>query len=180
MNKNSVSFNKKNIPQQVKRILGVDPGLAHTGFGIIDCYKNQFSLVSYGVIETKTEETHQNRLLKIYQKLGLIIKEFTPDEACMESLFFAKNVTSALSVAEAKGVISLCMSHNKINLVEYKPNQIKKAVSGTTNADKKIVQEAVKFLLKLDKIPKPDHASDALACAITHCHYSFVKENSFQ
>ena len=167
-------FNGKQSSQgkKVHRILGLDPGLANTGFGIIDFCNNKYNLVSYGTIETKSEWAHQKRLFTIYEKLNQIVKEFNPSESAMESLFFARNVTSALFVAEAKGVISLCMSLNKISLTEYKPNQIKQAVTGTTQADKKLVQKYVKMLLNLEEEPKPDHAADALACAITHINYT--------
>lgn len=168
LEKSNRSFSQKKI----KRILGLDPGLANTGFGVIDCVKGSCHLVSYGTIETKPDFSHQNRLLIIFKKLQEIIKEFKPDSASMESLFFARNVSSALNVAEAKGVVSLCLALNKIPVTEYKPNQIKQAVTGEVKADKKLVQKYTQMLLKLDNPVKPDHASDALACAITHSHFS--------
>jgi len=157
-------------PPTIRRILGIDPGLASTGFGIIDYQNNRYRMISYGCIETKSTEPHGQRLLAIYSRLLAVIDEFKPTEAGMETLYFAKNVSSAMGVAEARGVVTLCLAQNCIPLGEYTPNQIKQAVSGATKADKKLVQSSVKFLLGLSIIPKPDHAADALAAAITHIH----------
>ena len=154
------------------RVIGIDPGLANTGFGIIDFDGKNISLVSYGVIETDSNDSHENRLLSIYTRMRAVIKEFKPDCAEMETLYFARNVTSALAVAEAKGVLTLSLSQDKIPLFMYTPNQIKYAVTGTKNADKETVQNCVKLLLHLKETPKPDHASDALAGAICHINSS--------
>ena len=151
-----------------RRIIGIDPGLAHTGFGVIDANGGNIRLVSYGVIETPSDEAHGTRLLAIYTRLSAVLEEFKPEEAGMEELYFARNVTSALAVAEAKGVVTLCLAQNVIPLSMYKPNQIKNAVTGTAKADKELVQRYVKILLNLETEPKPDHAADALAAAITH------------
>lgn len=150
------------------RIIGIDPGLANTGIGIIDVVNGVPHLVTYGVIETKVEEEKSKRLLFIYENLASIIDEFKPQEASMETLYFARNVTSALSVAEARGVVTLLFAQKKIPLTEYTPNTIKLSVTGTAAADKKLVEQYVKILLHLEKEPKPDHAADALAGAITH------------
>lgn len=158
--------------RKIRRVLGIDPGLANTGFGVIDCCGGKFRLVSYGVIETEAGVDLGERLLVIFSRIQAVIDEFRPDEACMEELFFARNVTSAISVAEAKGVATLCLAQNVIPLKEYKPNQIKKAVTGTASADKELVEKYVKILLNLEVQPKPDHAADALACAICHLHNS--------
>ena len=117
-----------------RRIIGIDPGLAHTGFGIIDCENSRISLVSYGVIETSSNDSHEVRLLYIYNKLLAILNEFRPTEAEMETLFFARNTTSALAVAEAKGVVNLCLVQQAIPIFMYSPNQIKCAVTGTKSA----------------------------------------------
>ena len=151
-----------------RRIIGIDPGLAHTGFGVIDATGNNIKLVSYGVIETDSVEEHGVRLLAIYNRLQAVLQEFKPEQAAMEELFFARNVSSALGVAEAKGVVTMCLSQNVIPLCMYKPNQIKYSVTGTKTADKKTVEQYVKILLNLEVEPKPDHAADALAAAITH------------
>lgn len=160
---------KRNL-SKVRRVLGIDPGLANTGFGVVDYLNGKYRMVSYGVIETCAEMAHGERLLTIYSRLQAVIDEFRPTEACMEALFFAKNVTSAISVAEAKGVVTLCLAQNVIPLSEYKPNQIKKAVTGTASADKELVENFVKVLLNLEVVPQPDHAADALAGAICHLH----------
>lgn len=153
-----------------RRIIGIDPGLAHTGFGIIDCENSRISLVSYGVIETSSNDSHEVRLLYIYNKLLAILNEFRPTEAEMETLFFARNTTSALAVAEAKGVLNLCLVQQAIPIFMYSPNQIKCAVTGTKSADKDTVARYVQLLLNLKQPPRPDHAADALAGAITHFH----------
>ena len=111
-------------------------------------------------------------MLTIYNRISAVISEFKPDEAGIEILFFSKNVSSAMAVAEAKGVISLCLAQNCIPLAEYTPNIIKQAVTGSIKADKALVQSYVKLLLGLETVPKPDHAADALAAAITHIHTS--------
>ena len=160
---------KKN---QTVRVLGIDPGLANTGFGVIDFCNGRYRMVSYGCITTKAENSHSQRLLTIYNRLVAVIDEFKPTKAGMETLYFAKNASSAMTVSEARGVVTLCLAQHCIELGEYTPNQIKKAVSGNTNATKEIVQEYVKLLLGLKEVPKPDHAADALAGAITHIHYS--------
>ena len=129
-------------------------------------------MVSYGCITTKAESPHGERLLEIYNRLLAVINEFKPDEAGMETLYFARNVSSAMGVAEARGVVTLCLAQNCIPLGEYTPNQIKQAVTGTASADKELVERYVKILLGLKTAPHPDHAADALAGAITHIHNS--------
>ena len=158
---------------RVRRVLGIDPGLANTGFGVVDFCEGRYRMVSYGCITTKADQPHGERLLTIYSRLCAVIDEFQPDEAGMETLYFARNVTSAMGVAEAKGVVTLCLAQHNIKLGEYQPNQIKLAVTGTAAADKELVERYVKILLGLKTEPKPDHAADALAGAITHLHYNF-------
>ncbi len=158
--------------RKIRRILGIDPGLANTGFGIVDYSSGKYRMVSYGCITTKSTQSHSERLLSIYNRIQAVIEEFRPNEACMEALFFVKNVTSGISVAEAKGVVTLCLAQNVVPLCEYKPNQIKQAVTGSANADKILVEKYVQILLGLKEIPHPDHAADALAGAITHIHYT--------
>lgn len=158
---------------RVRRVLGIDPGLANTGFGVVDFCEGRYRMVSYGCITTKADQPHGERLLTIYSRLCAVIDEFQPDEAGMETLYFARNVTSAMGVAEARGVVTLCLAQHNIKLGEYQPNQIKLAVTGTAAADKELVERYVKILLGLKTEPKPDHAADALAGAITHLHYNF-------
>ena len=144
-----------------KRVLGIDPGLANTGFGVVDFENGRYRMVSHG-----------ERLMKIYSHLSAIICEFEPDEAGMETLYFAKNAATAMSVAEARGVVTLCLAQHSVKLGEYTPNQIKQSVTGTASANKELVERCVKLLLGLETEPKPDHAADALAGAITHINHS--------
>lgn len=157
----------------IRRVLGIDPGLANTGFGVVDFCNGRYRMVSYGCITTKADEPHGQRLMKIYSNLCAIIDEFRPTEAGMETLYFAKNAKSAMGVAEARGVVTLCLAQHGISLGEYRPVQIKQAVTGSQQADKETVEKYVKILLGLEVEPKPDHAADALAGAITHLHYSW-------
>lgn len=148
-------------------IIGLDPGLANTGYGILSFSSNRFTCLSYGCITTKAEVAHGKRLLQIYSELIALIKEYKPQEAGIETLYFAKNVTSALSVSEARGVAILALSaSNLFDVGEYAPNAIKKAVTGIAQASKGQVQDATKLLLGLCKRPEPNHAADALAAAI--------------
>lgn len=163
----------KETVQTVRRVLGIDPGLASTGWGIIDYKQSKYSLVQYGVIETKSTDLYGNRLEFIYDTLSTIIEQFKPSEAGMETLYFAKNVSSAMAVAEARGVITLCLSKKCIVLGEYTPLVIKQSITGHAKAEKSLVQDYLKMLLGLSVCIKPDHASDAVAAAITHIN-SFI------
>ena len=153
-------------------MLGIDPGLASTGFGIVDFWDNRYRLVHYGVISTEAGEPHGQRLLKIYSRLVALIQEYRPAEAAMETLYFARNVSSAMSVAEARGVVTLCLAQHCVPLGEYTPNNIKRSVTGIGSSGKAGVQEFVRILLGMEVVPKPDHAADALAAAITHINSS--------
>ena len=155
-----------------RRVIGIDPGLAHTGFGVIDAAGARLSLVSYGVIETSSADSHEVRLLSIYNGFCKLLAEFSPSEAEMETLFFSRNTTSAMAVAEAKGVISLSLAQRGVPLFLYAPNQIKLSVTGSKSSSKEAVSRYVKILLELQEEPQPDHASDALAGAITHIHHT--------
>ncbi len=124
--------------------------------------------VSYGIISTPKEATPPARLEMLFDDLNKLLKKHKPDTAAVEKLFFSKNVTTALAVGQARGVIMLCLQKAGIDPFEYTPNEVKQAVAGYGSADKKQVQEMVRALLQLDKIPKPDDAADALAIAITH------------
>lgn len=151
------------------RILGIDPGTGILGFGIIDIdVKGKAKLVDAGVIRTPVKETDSNRLATIYDELHEIITEFTPAIMSVEKLFFARNVTTAMSVAQARGVVLLCGKQHKLELFEYTPMQIKQALTGYGRADKKQMQEMVRVILELKDAPKPDDCADALAAAICH------------
>ena len=148
-------------------VMGIDPGLRNTGFGIISFSKNRFSCFEYGTIFTPQGLTQGERLLIIFDKISALIKKYKPCEAGIETLYFAKNVSSAMGVSEARGVVLLSLAQMGVRVFEYAPNTIKKTVTGIATAEKRQVQEAVKLLLGLHKIPETDHAADALAAAIT-------------
>jgi len=148
------------------RILGIDPGTGIVGFGIIDVDSGNTKFVEAGVIRTPAHQEDSERLLTIYQDLKGIISQYKPDVMAVAKLFFIRNITTAMSVSQARGVILLLGKQKKIQLYEYTPLQIKQAVTGYGKADKKQIQEMVKVILKLPQIPKPDDAADALAAAI--------------
>ncbi len=150
------------------RIIGIDPGTGILGFGVIDVERNKATLVDAGVIRTPVKQDDSVRLLTIYQELTEIIKLNKPDMMSVEKLFFARNVTTAMTVAQARGVVLLCGMQAGLSIAEYTPMQIKQAVTGYGKADKKQMQEMVRVILQLKVIPKPDDAADALAAAITH------------
>ena len=149
------------------RILGIDPGTGILGFGVIDVsLKGQISLVDAGVIRTPVKQEDSDRLLTIYEELTELVQEMKPDIMSVEKLFFARNVTTAMSVSQARGVVLLIGKQFKLELYEYTPMQIKQALTGYGKADKKQIQEMVRVLLGLSEIPRPDDAADALAAAI--------------
>jgi crossover junction endodeoxyribonuclease RuvC len=150
------------------RIIGIDPGTGILGFGIIEIVKTKPVLVDAGVIRTPVKEDDAVRLLTIYDELTDIIAQTKPDMMSVEKLFFARNVTTAMTVAQARGVVLLTAMQSKLPIFEYTPMQIKQAITGYGKADKKQMQEMVRVLLQLKEIPKPDDAADALAAAITH------------
>ncbi len=148
------------------RILGLDPGLASTGWGVLDADSSRFQPVAYGSIETDKSLSTGNRLKIIHEKCEELIRDFKPAIAGIESLFFAKNVTSAIPVAQARGVLLLVLAQNNISASEFTPQQIKQSLTGNGRADKTAVQEMVKMILGMEEIPQPDHAADALAAAV--------------
>lgn len=151
------------------RILGIDPGTGILGFGVIDYdTKGKAVLVDAGVIRTPVKQADSERLNTIYDELHEIITELKPTVMSVEKLFFAQNVTTAMSVAQARGVVLLCGKQHGLELHEYTPLQIKQAVTGYGRADKKQVQEMVRVILALKEVPKPDDCADALAAAICH------------
>lgn len=151
------------------RILGIDPGTGILGFGIIDIDKTgKALLVDGGVIRTPANQPDSDRLLTIFDELTEVIKEFKPGVMSVEKLFFAQNVTTAMSVAQARGVVLLCGKQHGMELHEYTPLQIKQALTGYGRADKKQMQEMVRVVLALNEVPKPDDCADALAAAICH------------
>jgi crossover junction endodeoxyribonuclease RuvC len=150
------------------RILGIDPGTGILGFGVIDVEKGKFQLVDAGVIRTPVHEDDGVRLLTIYEELTDIIEHSKPTVMSVEKLFFARNVTTAMTVSQARGVVLLCGMQNGMEIFEYTPMQIKMAVTSYGKADKKQVQEMVRVILGLAEVPKPDDCADAIAAALTH------------
>lgn len=148
------------------RILGIDPGTGILGFGIVDYEKTKLTLVDAGVIRTPVNHPDAERLLIIYDELKQLIEEFKPEVMSVEKLFFAQNVTTAMTVAQARGVVLLLGQQHKLGLHEFTPLQIKQAITGYGKADKKQIQEMVRVLLQLKEVPQPDDAADALAAAI--------------
>lgn len=153
-------------------ILGIDPGLAIVGWGVVEYVNEKFRPVAYGAITTPSGIDVEQRLIQIYDGLDGIIKKYKPDDIAIEELFFNTNQKTAIAVAEARGVIMLCGIKNNVPLYEYTPLQVKQAVVGYGRADKKQVITMTNILLDLKKSPKLDDTSDALAIAICHGHAS--------
>ena len=151
-------------------IMGIDPGLAHAGWGIVSHDGLRGRHVAHGVLNTDKNQPSYLRLQSLFRGLCSVIEEYKPDCAGIETLYFAKNVSSALPVAEARGALLLALAESGVPAFEYTPLQIKQAVVGNGRADKNQVQMMVALLLKLPSPPRPDHAADALAAAICHAH----------
>ena len=156
-------------------VLGIDPGYALMGWGVVEAEGSRMKLINYGCIETKAGVPMQNRLRTLQLGIRDLLNIYKPDDVAFEELFFARNVTTALMVGAARGAAIIAAAEYTQNLYEYTPMQIKQAITGYGKADKKQIQQMVKLLLKLDDIPKPDDAADAIACAITHCQAGVAK-----
>lgn len=150
------------------RILGIDPGYALMGWGVIDTEGQRMHLVNYGCVETKAGQPMQHRLRTLQLGVQTLVNTYRPDDVAFEELFFARNVTTALMVGAARGAAIIAAAEYTENLYEYTPMQIKQAVTGYGKADKKQIQQMVKLLLHMDAVPTPDDAADAIAAAITH------------
>ena len=158
------------------RVLGIDPGLATMGWGVIETDGYRDRLVNYGALITYPKDTFPTRLGSLYQGVKGLIDTFKPDEIAFEELFFSKNITTGIQVAGARGVaLAACQSYTD-QLYEYTPMQIKQAITGYGNAEKKQMQMMVRMRLGLTEVPKPDDAADAVACAITHAHAGVQRE----
>ncbi|WFA09858.1 crossover junction endodeoxyribonuclease RuvC [Tissierella sp. Yu-01] len=149
-------------------ILGIDPGIAIVGYGVIECKGNKFKAIDYGAITTDSNMIFPDRLKLVYDQLTEIIEKYDPDDMAIEELFYNKNAKTVIKVGQARGVEILAAVNRDIPIYEYTPLQIKQAVVGYGRAEKHQVQEMVKLLLNLKKIPKPDDVADALAVALTH------------
>ncbi len=150
------------------RILGIDPGTAIVGFGVIDVDGQKKTMIDAGVIRTPANQPLEIRLETIYSEINEIMKANKPEVMVIEQLFFGRNVTTAISVSHARGVIILAGQQAGLQIEEFTPPQIKQALTGTGSADKKQVQEMVKLLLNLKEVPQPDDCADALAAALTY------------
>jgi len=149
-------------------ILGVDPGTATTGYGVVEKVGSKIRLIDYGVILTPAKTELHYRLDTIFEELTAVIKKHQPEEMAVEEIFFSTNVKTDISVSQARGVILLAGKKQDVKVAEYKPNEVKMALTGYGRADKQQIQRMVKAVLGLAEIPKPDDAADALAIAITH------------
>lgn len=154
------------------RILGIDPGYAIVGYGVLDYQNNHFSVVEYGAITTPAGMDFNRRLELIYDEMDVLIGRTKPDAMSIEKLFYNTNAKTVIDVAQARGVIMLSAQKNCVEAFEYTPLQVKQSVVGYGRAEKKQVQEMTKLILKLTKVPKPDDTADALALAICHGHSS--------
>ena len=160
-------------------ILGIDPGIATVGYGLIQYENGCFRTIATGAIETPAGIDVEDRIEMVYDDLCELIKMYSPTEMSIEELFFNTNQKTAIAVAEARGAILLAAKKNRLNIAEYTPIQVKLAVTGYGRAEKKQVQEMVKIILGLPKVPKPDDAADALALAICHAHCGGSRSQQF-
>lgn len=155
-------------------ILGIDPGIAIVGYGVIQKENNKTAVLDYGVINTSKNDALPVRLDKIYKGISKLIDKFKPHSIAIEEIFFNKNIKTAIPVAEARGVALLAGIHNNCLLFEYTPLQIKQALTGNGRAEKQQVQFMVKAILNLSQVPKPDDAADALAVALCHSQTNLI------
>lgn len=151
-------------------IFGIDPGIAIVGYGVLEYKGNKFNVIDYGAIQTSNEYTFPERLKIVYDELTALLDKHKPDVLAIEELFFNKNAKTAIIIGQARGAQILAAVNKGIEVYEYTPLQVKQGVVGYGRADKKQIQEMVKVLLNLEKIPKPDDVADALAVAICHAH----------
>jgi crossover junction endodeoxyribonuclease RuvC len=157
--------------------LGIDPGTARLGYGLIYGDQNP-TLIDAGVIETWPDQPMPDRLVTLHQSVADLIEEFQPDVLAIEQLFFARNVTTAIAVGQARGVVLLAAAQAGIAVAEYSPSEIKHAIVGYGKADKNQMQEMVRLILGLDRVPQPDDAADALAIALCHAQTAPFEERA--
>ena len=166
----NIGLDKNKFRRSVLVILGIDPWIAIVGYGIIEYKNNKFRVIDYGAVTTNANTPTDQRLALVYKGIDILIKKYDIDEVAIEELFFNKNVKTAITVAQARGVIMLACTHNGKPIYEYTPLQVKQGVVGYGRAQKMQVQQMVTSLLKLKEIPKPDDTADALAIAVCHAH----------
>lgn len=148
--------------------LGIDLGIANTGYGIVETHHGKFQALDFGNIKTESKTKSPHRLKKIYDEVIYLVEQYEPEFLVLEDVFFSKNVSSALGVGEVKGIVKLAAANTECEVFTYSPPEIKQAVVGYGNASKVQIQKMVQVLLKLTEVPHPDHAADALALAICH------------
>jgi crossover junction endodeoxyribonuclease RuvC len=155
-----------------RRIIGIDPGLAASGWGVVDFDKQRLMYIAHGCIATCPDRSRAERLFSIYKDFCSVLDRYKPGESAIETLYFGKNITSAMPVAEARGVLSMALAEREIPVREFTPRLIKQAVVGKGTADKGQIQEMVRLILGLPAVPTPDHAADALGAAVCCAHSS--------
>ena len=160
------------------RILGIDPGIAIVGYGVVDKEGNRYKTIAYDAVTTRAHTPLEERLEKVYNGICEIIQTYKPDAMSIEELFFNNNAKTALTVGQARGVIILAAVQNKIPVYEYTPLQVKQALTGYGRASKSQIQQMMKSMLGLNEIPKPDDVADALAIAV--CHGNSMRFNSIK
>ena len=158
------------------RVLGIDPGLATLGWGVIEAEGSRYRLIQYGTLDTYPRDTFPTRLGSLYAGMKGLLDTFKPDEIAFEELFFSKNITTGIQVAGARGVALAACQSDTDRLFEYTPMQIKEARTGYGSAEKKQMQQMVRIRLGIAEIPRPDDAADAVACAITHAQAGRMRE----
>jgi crossover junction endodeoxyribonuclease RuvC len=158
------------------RVIGVDPGTAITGWGVVEGDGDNLTAIGYGVITTPAGMPLAQRLQVIYRELTAIIQQWQPETAGLEELFFSKNAKTALAVGHGRGAAMLALANANLSISEYKPLEVKQALTGHGGADKQQMQQMVRLLLSLDELPRPDDAADALAVAICHLHSARLRQ----
>jgi len=151
-------------------VIGIDPGLARMGYGVIRVDRGVIVPVCYGCLETSPKIRTGERLLELYAGITSLLDRYPPEALALEKLFFSKNITSAMGVSEVRGIVLLAAEQRKIPVTEYTPNQVKQAITGSGRADKSQMQQMISRLLRLSEIPRPDDAADALSIALCHIH----------
>ena len=161
----------------MKVILGIDPGLAFTGYGVIRCSGSRFRCIAHGTVRTSPRDGMGERLVQIHQGIMDIITTYEPEEAGIETVYFSKNSKSAIPVAQARGVVLYTLASRGVPFAEYTPLELKQSVVGNGRAEKSQIQQVLKMILNLEEIPRPDHASDALAAAFCHANFSSFRKH---
>ena len=157
-------------------ILGIDPGLATLGYGVIEADRGNYKLIQFGTVNTPAGQSMPNRLRAIYSGVSQLMEIYQPDDVAFEELFFSKNITTGMAVSAARGVALVAVANRTENIYDYTPMQIKQAVTGYGGADKHQVQHMVKLLLHMNEIARPDDAADGLAVALTHANSIHAKQ----